>query len=202
MSFREQVVELTGRNLDLPVVQLGQQQRLGHMGMVVLMQQVTDPPQPVMAAPDRRRRHRRGYVLPGGEPPLLQQVTGIVGANLQILHHKPPIAFELRAVRYVGQGDPFGGVYLQCRRLGPLRTPAPRRIAVRFRRRRSGWFQCVRLQLGTRRTALQPPKLVLQPLNLFLLLADDPQQNPHHGGLVARGDLGQFRVEGRDKHGI
>ena len=42
VPFGQQAVELAGGNLDPPVVQLGQQQRLGHMGVVVLMQQVTD----------------------------------------------------------------------------------------------------------------------------------------------------------------
>ena len=53
-----------------------------------------------------------------------------------------------------------------------------------------------------RRTTLQPPKLVLQSLNLLLLLADDLQQTPHEGRLVALGNLGQFRFEGRDEHGV
>ena len=120
-----------------------------------------------------------------------------MGANLQILHHKPPIPFEFRAVRDVRQGDPFGGVNLQFRGLGPVGTPAPRRIAGRRRRRTPRRFQGVRLQLRARRTALQPSNLVLQPLNLLLLLADDLQQTPHERGLLVLGNLGQFRFEGR-----
>ncbi|MCK7577973.1 MAG: hypothetical protein MZV65_20885 [Chromatiales bacterium] len=106
--------------------------------------------------------------------------------------------------RYVGQGDPFGGVNLQFRRLGPLRTPAPRRIAVRRRRasERPAGSKVFGFNCGTRRTALQPSNLILQPLNLLLLLANDLQQTPHHGRLVALGDLGQFRFEGRDEHGV
>ena len=156
-----------------------------------------------MAAPDRGRRHRRGYVLPGGESPLLQQVAGIVGANLQILHHKPPMAFELRTVRDVSHRHLFGGMNRQFRRLGPLRAPPPRLSAIRrFLRCRSSRFQGIGLQLRPRRTALQPANLVLQPLNLLLLVADDLQQTPHEGGLLALGNLRQFRFEGWDEHDV
>jgi len=92
---------------------------------------------------------------------------------------------------------------VSLRRLGPVRAPAPRQVAGRYRRRgRCGRSQGVRLQLRARRTALQPPNLVLQPLNLLLLLADDLQQTPHEGGLLALGNLGQFRFEGGDEHDV
>ena len=142
VPFRKQVVELTGRNLDPPVVELRQQQRLGHMGMIILVQHVAHQLGPVVAAPHRRRRYRRGHIRARGQPPLLEQVAGRVGVNLQVLHHERSIPFEFRASRYVGQGHCFGGVNGQLGGLGPLRAPPPplRRIAVRFRRRRSSRF--------------------------------------------------------------
>jgi hypothetical protein len=81
-------------------------------------------------------------------------------------------------------------VDLQLRRLGPLRTPAAWGVAVRLRFRRSRRFQGVRLQQGTRRTAQQPPHLILQPLDLRLLVGNDLQQTLHYGRLLALGDLG------------
>ena len=43
---------------------------------------------------------------------------------------------------------------------------------------------------------MQPPKLILQPLNLLLLLGNDLQQTPHEGRLVALGNLGSFGLKG------
>ena len=100
VPFGQPVVELAGRDLDAPVVELRQPQRLGPMGRVVLMQQIAHPLRPVMAAPDHRRR--RGHALAGGELPLLQQVASIVGVDFQILDHIPPIPFESRPRRHPG----------------------------------------------------------------------------------------------------
>jgi hypothetical protein len=103
-----------------------------------------------------------------------------VGVELQILHHEPPIPLELQPRRHPDQGDPFGGVNRQLHRLRPARPPAARGITRRRRRglgtRLAGRFQGVRLQLRTRRTALQAPYLIRQPLNLLLLFGNDLQQ--------------------------
>ena len=150
-----------------------------------------------MPAPHRRRRYRRGHVPAGGESPLLQHVARIVRTDLQILDHKPPMAFELRTVRYVGHRHLFGGMNRQFRCLGPLRAPPPRPIAVRrFLRCRSSRFQGIGLQLRLRRTALQPPKLVLQPLNLLLLLGNDMQQTRTRGVCSRSAISGSFGWKG------
>ena len=203
MAFGQQVIELTGGDLKAPVVELGQQQRLGHVSLVVLIQYVADQRRAIMAVPGRRWDRRR-HIIPVGKPPLFQQITGVVGTNLQVLDHKPSVPFKLRPRRHLRHGDTFRHVNRQLRRLRPARPPTARGVTLRRRRvlgtRLTRRFQRVRLQLRTRRTALQAPQLILQPLNLLLLFSDDLQQTAYQGRLLALGNLWQFQFERRGQH--
>ena len=131
VAFRQQAAELPRRNLDAPLPDLGQQNGLGHMGMVMLVQQVGHPLRSIMAAPPRHRDRRR-HRFSGGEWPWFPLVARIVEANHHVLDDIRPIPLEPRADRYLFQPHPTRFMNDQFGRLRPLRTPATRFIGSRF----------------------------------------------------------------------
>ena len=203
--FRQQVVELPRRHLNPPILHLRQQHGLRDVRVIVLVQKIAHQLGAVIATVNCQW-HRGRHTLARREPPLLQQVTGIVGADLHLLHHIPSISLEPRPVRYPDQRDRAGFVNDPFRRLCPARTPTTRAGTIRHAGslgvRSAGRFQGVRFQQRTRWTTLQPSHLIRQSLDLLLLFGDELQQTPHQGRLLALGDLRQFGFEPGNYHSL
>jgi len=185
--LEQQRVELTRGDLDTPFVQPLAQQRLSHLAVVMLIEDVAHQRGTEMATLER-----------GGQPsdqgltlerlPAGQAIANGVGPDEEILDHEVPVALEARSS---GNGllrlDDFVLVDGQLRRLGSL--PRPRRLSLG-----APWLllllllaslliELARLELRAFLLALRHRHLILQPLNLFVLQLnlpcqslDDPEQ--------------------------
>ena len=124
LLLRQQMAQLAGRDLDPEFVQLLQQQRLGHMLMMVLVQRVAYQFWPKVAV------HRVGQLAP--QPlairslPFFQPIAEVARLDHQILHHVIRVPFETPSLLAGIRRQAFRGNHLidrfQLRCLRTLRT--------------------------------------------------------------------------------
>src|SRR5208337_3862540 len=121
----QDAVELSGGDVDAQLVQLFQEQWLGDVLVVILIDDETDQGRSEVA-PGSDTFGQWGHQVPAvGTPPAFAAVTGDPRADLQILNHEVFVTFEGRSGGHVGQRDDDFVGDDQLGGLGPLGGAGP-----------------------------------------------------------------------------
>ena len=192
-DFRQQAAELAGGQVEAPLAQLLQQERLGDVVVVVLVQDEGVQVGAVVAAGEHvgRQRGQQGAAVGGHKP--LPAVAGDVGAEDQLLDDVVLVALGGRARRGVGHRQGHLLVDDQQGVLGAL-GGAGALVPGAGGRRRRGLFEAAGGQGRAGAEALEAGDLVAQLLQELLLVPDDLQQALDQGGAFLRGNLGEAEV--------
>ena len=105
LALGEDATEFTGGNVDAQLVQLLQEQRLGHVLMVILVEDETDQVGTVVAAGQDIGGEWGHHALPIGSQPAFAAIADDAGLKDQILYDEVLISFEDGPLRDVGQAD-------------------------------------------------------------------------------------------------
>ena len=178
VAFRQQAVDLAGRDVDAQVQQLFVNQRLGDAVLMVLIEHVTAEPGPKMPCDVFRQRSRPAGAV-GQEVPQ-PPVANVMRFDLQVLDHEILVAVLAGALGQPFQGQRDGLVNDQPARLPPFGRTGPfapplllvRRIGVRR-------IQRARADRRPPRQPFHSGDLVAQRPNLRLLFFDHSQQAVH-----------------------
>ena len=182
LVLRQDAIDLTGGDVDAQVEQLFEQQWLGDVAVVILVEDVAlQDGSEVTAGQDiGGQRGQQGLALGGQDA--FAQVAGDLGPDEQFLDEVFLVALGGGSGRRVGEGDrdldggDEGGVLGAFGGTGPLLARSPWRRGGRC-------FQAAGRDLGSRFFALEEGDLVaqfpdglLQHLNPLLLGVDNAQQ--------------------------
>lgn len=93
LTRTQQRIDLATRNIDTPFAELFAQQRLSHLAVVMLVENVAAQYRTeVLTA--QRRRQLPDHALTLGRAPVFQTITSVVCADVKLLHHHVTIALE------------------------------------------------------------------------------------------------------------
>jgi hypothetical protein len=181
LPLGEDAAELAGGDVDAQLAQLLQEQRLGHVLMVVLVEDETDQVGSEVAAGQDVGGERSHHTLPTGGQPAFAAIADDAWLEDQLLNDEVLVAFEAGAQRDVGQGDDdlFGDGQLGG--LGAFGGARPFGLGVARRSRRR--LEGAGNDPGSGLEALEAGDLVLEllsplfeSLDSILLEGDDLQE--------------------------
>ena len=119
----QDAAELAGGDVDAQLEQLLQEQRLGDVLVVILVEDETDQVGPEVAAGDDVGGQRGDQGMAVGGLPTFAAVAGDPGAEDQVLNDEVLVPFEGRLGRHIGQRDDDLVGDDQFRGLGPFDGP-------------------------------------------------------------------------------
>jgi hypothetical protein len=180
--------ELAGGDRDAQLEQLLQEQRLGDVLVVILVEDETDQVRPEVAAGDDVVRQGGDQGLAVGGLPAFAAVAGDLGAEDQVLDDEVLVPFEGRLRGYIGDRDDDLVGDDQLGGLGSLGGPGSFLAGLGRLAGRS--FEATGSDHGTRFQALEASDFVFELLDAFLLGADDLEQLSHERRGIGFRDVG------------
>ena len=201
LPLGEDAAEFAGGDVDAQLVQLFQEQRLGHVLVVVLVEDETDQVGSEVAAGQDIGGEWGHQALAVGGQPAFAAVADDAGLEDQILNDEVLVSLEDRPGRDVGQGDDDLLGDGQLGGLGALGGAGPFRLRVAGRPGRR--LEGAGGDPGSGLEALEAGDLVFELvdalfelLDALLLEGDDVEQLPHQRRAFGLRDVGQ-----QDPHG-